>query len=343
MKPLHYLATIFLVASVFVSCTKDYSAELPGSSPDASKGYSYGSAVFSLNGSPYACTSDSILGTYIVGKLLDSSNRIVISVLVDTVGTYTIYTGNSYGISFSGTGLFKTLGVQNISLYGYGTPTNSGTFNYTPGLHGCSFALTITGTAITSDCKSCIYIPTCQGSSYTYMDSVESSTQWHPRNVNFLTAKDTLLDGIGFTSVHSQAGYSYYSCSNGTTIQVVYNEVPTITGDNALVAFKHIVLEANAALGAAWISNVANSYGQNYSYVYRMAEKGISRQVLDSTYSEVIHVHTAINITSGGNTYSVGSEDFYYARNIGLIEKDSSDYSNVIRARTCLKSYAVPQ
>jgi hypothetical protein len=341
MKFSHFLATL-LVAAIFTSCSKDYSAELPGASPDAVQGFSYGSAVFTLNGSPYACTSDSILGVYNTGKALDSSNRIVISVLVDTPGTYTIYTANQYGISFSGIGLFTTLGVQNISLYGSGTPLTAGTFNYIPGVNGCSFAVTITGGPITTDCKSCIYMPTCSGSTYSYMDSVGSG-QWHTRRADFLSIADTSIAGDPYTSVASESGYSYYSCADGTTIELVYNVVPDFQGGTSLIASKHIALESNAALGAAWISNVANSYGQNFSYVFRVAEKGISRNVFDSTYTNVIHINTAINVTVGSNTTTVGSEDFYYARGIGLIEKDSSSYNGVILTKTVLQSYSVPE
>jgi|GEM_PF-822637 hypothetical protein len=341
MKLRYYFATV-LVTGILAACTKDYSAALPGSSPDTAMGSNYGSAIYTLGGSPYACTTDSIFGTYVYGQTLDSSNRVVVSVLVSGIGTYAINTANIYGISFHASGIFKTLGVQNISLYGSGTPIAAGTFNYIPGLNGCSFALTIAGASTTIDCKACVYMPTCEGSTYTYVDSVSNSGS-QVRNADYLSVADTMIGGIDYRRIITPGGYGYYNCSGGTTIFLEYNEVPTIDGGHVPVAFKHIVLEANAAIGASWSSNLANSYGQNFSYVYYIAEKGITRTVLDSVYSQVIHVSTAIHLISGGANTIIGTEDFYYARNIGLIERDSLDYNGAIKSQTFLQSYSVPQ
>jgi hypothetical protein len=337
MKLRNHIA-ILLAAGVFAACTKDYSVESPGSSI----GNSYGSSVYTLQGSPYACTMDSIFGTYVQGQALDSVNRVVVSVSVSSVGTYAISTATIYGISFHASGIFKTLGVQNVSLYGSGTPLAAGTFNYIPGANGCSFALTISGPDTVIDCKACDYMPTCEGSTYTYIDSVPSygSTL---RNADYLSVSDTSIGGLAYRRIISPGGYSYYNCVNGTTTMLVYNMAPTITGTYIPVPFQHIVLESNAAIGASWSSNVANSYGQNFSYVYYIAEKGIARTVLDSVYSQVIHVNTAIHLISGGTNTIIGSEDFYYARNVGLIERDSSDNNGTIKAQTFLQSYSVPQ
>jgi hypothetical protein len=335
MKLRSYFATV-LVTGILAACTKDYSAQLPGSSPDTAMGSNYGSAIYTLGGSPYACTTDSIFGTYVYGRALDSS------VLVSGIGTYVINTANIYGISFHASGIFKTLGVQNVSLYGSGTPIAAGTFNYIPGLNGCSFALTISGASTTIDCKACVYMPTCEGSQYTYIDSIPNSGS-NVRIADYLSVADTMIDGIDYRRIITPNGYGYYNCSGGMTTFLVYNMVPTFSGGHILVPFKHIVLEANSAIGASWSSNVANSYGQNFAYVYYIAEKGISRTVLDSTYSDVIHVGTIIHLTSGGVTTSIGTEDFYYARNIGLIERDSSDYTGTIKSQTFLQSYSVPQ
>jgi len=341
MKLRYYIATL-LATGIFAACTKDYSAELPGSSPDTVMGSNYGSAVYTLSGSPYACTTDSIFGTYVQGQAIDSSNRVVVSVLVTSIGTYSITTATLYGISFHASGIFKTLGVQNVSLYGSGTPIAAGTFNYIPGTNGCSFALTISGPNTVIDCKACAYVPTCEGSTYTYIDSVPSSGSTL-RNEDYLSVSDTTIGGVPFRKIVSPTGNEYYDCANGTSTLLVYNMVPTISGDYVPVPYQHIVLEANAAIGASWSSNIANSYGQNFSYMYYIAEKGITRTVLDSVYSQVIHVSTAIHLISGGANTIIGSEDFYYARNIGLIERDSLDYNGTIKSQTLLQSYSVPQ
>jgi hypothetical protein len=71
-----------------------------------------------------SCTSASFQGTYYKGTTLGSANIVTVSVNVISPGTYTITTGQSDGISFSGNGTFTTTGVQQVTLFGSGTPGN---------------------------------------------------------------------------------------------------------------------------------------------------------------------------------------------------------------------------
>jgi len=136
--------TVMILCIGFTACEKEYSLESGGLPGGASNGGQTGTAVFTLTGTPGACTTPIISGNYIVGTPMDASNSIILIVDVTTVGTYTVYTGTSNGISFSGSGTFTITGSQIIILTGTGTPAAAGIFYYGAGLNGCSFPITTT-------------------------------------------------------------------------------------------------------------------------------------------------------------------------------------------------------
>lgn len=83
-------------------------------------------AEFSLQGAPGDCLNDSVIGLYTKGILLDTTNKVSISVNVINAGRYTINTNAVNGYSFSASGVFENSGIQNIILYPTGTPVNDG-------------------------------------------------------------------------------------------------------------------------------------------------------------------------------------------------------------------------
>ncbi len=99
-------------------------------------------AVFTLDGSPNACTSPTVSGAYIAGIALDTSDRVSITANVTTAGTYNISTATVNGIKFSGSGTLA-IGTQTIVLAGSGTPAATGTNNYTAATNGCSFPVAV--------------------------------------------------------------------------------------------------------------------------------------------------------------------------------------------------------
>lgn len=103
-------------------------------------------AVFSLAGSPNACTSPAINGTYAVGSALSSNNSIVLKVNVTAAGTYSITTNTVNGISFSGSGVFTSTGNNiAVTLTGSGTPAQKGVTTLKPNVTAaCSFDITVT-------------------------------------------------------------------------------------------------------------------------------------------------------------------------------------------------------
>ncbi|MEJ7685435.1 MAG: hypothetical protein WKG06_47855 [Segetibacter sp.] len=102
-------------------------------------------AVYTLAGSPNACSNVNILGTYQEGIFLTIANEVSIEVNVTTTGTYVISTTPTNGMTFSSYGTFTETGVQPVTLQGLGTPNTAGTTTVPINAGGtsCSFTITV--------------------------------------------------------------------------------------------------------------------------------------------------------------------------------------------------------
>jgi hypothetical protein len=111
----------------------------------------FGTALYTLGGSPGNCSLSNITGNYIVGQAMTANNKVEMSVNVNTPGTYIIRGLVINGVSFDTSGTFSNPGIQNIFLKAIGTPLAAGTFNYpvTNGATNCSIPITYT-TVITN-------------------------------------------------------------------------------------------------------------------------------------------------------------------------------------------------
>jgi hypothetical protein len=104
-----------------------------------------GPAEFTLDGSPNACSLATVAGDYSKGSPLTGTNTVTVKANVTATGAYTITTSTVDGFSFSASGTFSATGVQSVVLKGSGTPSEAGTFSFTPqaGATGCSFDITV--------------------------------------------------------------------------------------------------------------------------------------------------------------------------------------------------------
>lgn len=107
-------------------------------------------ASYSLN-----CATIAVNGTYVKGTNLGSGNTITLNVNVVTLGSYTISTPVTNGISFSASGTFTSTGMQQVTLLGSGSPTVNLDFpitinsNTTDGNNTCSATIPMTLPAMT--------------------------------------------------------------------------------------------------------------------------------------------------------------------------------------------------
>ena len=75
-------------------------------------------------------------GSYTAGTPLNASNTYTLLVYVQTPGNFTISTQPVDGVTFYYTGVFTSVGAQNVTLTATGTPTNVGNFTMTPEIVG---------------------------------------------------------------------------------------------------------------------------------------------------------------------------------------------------------------
>ena len=130
-------------------------------------------AVYALNGAPDTCTGATADGTYAIGTALTSSNTATIQVNVTTPGTYSITTTATNGITFTGSGIFSSTGIQSVVLIGHGTPTVAGdnTIPITVGASSCTFVVTVAAGSTNQD-----LFPLTANSWWSYDDDVACST-----------------------------------------------------------------------------------------------------------------------------------------------------------------------
>jgi hypothetical protein len=109
-------------------------------------GGGFGTALYTLGGSPGSCSVSSINGNYVTGLPMTANNKVEMTVNVTTAGTYNIASTAANGVSFGATGTFNNPGIQNIFLTATGTPAVSGVFSYpvTNGATNCDFLITYT-------------------------------------------------------------------------------------------------------------------------------------------------------------------------------------------------------
>ena len=107
-----------------------------------------GPAVFTLQTSGTSCMDASVTGDYTKAVALNSTNKVNIKVNVTTIGSYSISTTPTNGMTFSGSGAFTTTGVQTVVLTGSGTPVNNGAISIpvTVGNTTCSFTVNVNST-----------------------------------------------------------------------------------------------------------------------------------------------------------------------------------------------------
>lgn len=135
-----------------------------------------GPASFSLQTSGSSCMNATVNGDYTKSIALNSTNKINIEVNVTTIGTYTISTTATNGMSFSGSGVFGTTGIQTVTLTGSGTPVNSGAIliPFTVGSVTCSVSVNVAATT-TQPPPTSTYFWKFTSGGVTYQGSVDSA------------------------------------------------------------------------------------------------------------------------------------------------------------------------
>ncbi len=141
--------------------------------------------------------SYNVNGNYRTGLICNLTNTVTLRINVYTLGYYNIISNSANGIQFSKSGEFKLKGLQDVILYGNGTPLVSGsnTFTVSFGGIGCTYkVVTVSNTPI---------IQTSCNISYTYMQVANHKTEkvWLDRNLGAARVAISAIDYQGYGSM----------------------------------------------------------------------------------------------------------------------------------------------
>jgi hypothetical protein len=174
-----------------------------------------------------------------------------------------------------------------------------------------------------SICFECDYSPICDSTEMKYVDSsMGTATELY---YVYDLLSDTTINGLSFkkTKELNSGAITYFSCVNQVLKGFTYTA--TSVGGTTVTNIMQTPLKSNEAVGASW-TDVLNANGLSIEYRYKIIQKNISRQVFDSTYSNVIYVRdTTVATVPLIGEMAFGVRHMYYAKGIGMIEARMED------------------
>ncbi len=171
---------------------------------------------------------------------------------------------------------------------------------------------------------SAAYINTNSGSSWTYHETDSSGAT--PSNSDYTltsTSQDSTINGRKYHVYNYSYGGSEYLCHTGTDYYQ-FDSIPVSGGVN----IERLYLKDNASVGTTWSQSFTLSIPNvpipvPLTLTNKVVEKGISRIVSGTTYSNVTHVSSSISSSLIPSSSFTSSIDGYYAPNYGMIESST--------------------
>lgn len=105
----------------------------------------FGEAQFSFEGTPGSCINPEVKGAYYAGIVSNITNTVTLRVTVTRAGTYALHTNAANGLTFDGSGVFASPGLQTVTLTASGTPVRAESTAYIPntGTASCNFSVAV--------------------------------------------------------------------------------------------------------------------------------------------------------------------------------------------------------
>lgn len=167
-------------------------------------------------------------------------------------------------------------------------------------------------------CFECDYAPICDSTKMNYIDSAMGTAT--ELNYVYDLLADTSINATPFKKVKelTTGATTYFSCVNQVLKGFTY--AATSVGGTTVTNITQTPLKSNEAVGATW-TDVLSANGLDIQYRYTIVQKNITRQVFDSTYTNVIYVRD----TTVAEVPILGEMAFavrhaYYAKGIGMVE-----------------------
>ena len=166
------------------------------------------------------------------------------------------------------------------------------------------------------------YINTNSGSSWTYHESDSSGAV--PVNSDYTvtsTSKDTSINSRSYHIYNFSYGGSRYLNISGHD----YYQYDSLPGSLGAGVFERLYLKDNVAVGEKWTQNLSVTIPGSplpvpVTVTNNITEKGISRSVNGTNYTDVIHVTSSVSSTLIPPASLTSSINSYYASKYGLIE-----------------------
>ncbi|MES2329755.1 MAG: hypothetical protein V4539_09140 [Bacteroidota bacterium] len=286
-------------------------------------------ATYILAGTPGVCINAVVKGTYAKGALLDTSNKVVVSVSVSATGPYSITTNIVNGYRFSVSDTFKTTGIQNIVLAASGTPINNGTDKHviTAGSSTCNFPVDVLVplAVLNND-----LLPLTYGSYATYGDDITAN----PGD----TMKRMIIDsvrtngnlyyiqeekhraGLPVQYLYRKAGDTYYEYASVDKYTTSFKYGPQIKKDIP-------VLKDNLITGDKWSTDEyigPADFGQTiyFKYDFSCIAGNTAATINGKTFGNVCKILIRPQIRSAVYyPYNTTGETIerWYAKGVGLI------------------------
>lgn len=296
-------------------------------------------AIYTLQGSPNACITDTVFGTYAAGALLDTSNRLVVSLNVTQAGTYSISTNSVNGYSFSGSGTLTATGIQSVTLVAKGSPVAAGTdkFTITGNASNCTVPVTVLAPIAVAGIE---YFPLSQDSYWNYdnlynvgdtlgrimIDSVNKAGN----KFKVMNEVDQRIPAVTYNYRKSDSGYYEYAKVDQYTRAMTF--VPAI--EEEILFLKADLKTGDTWTTREWVGTISSKQPVYLQYKFVCVNANAAITINGKTFANVIKISMQPMVRSA-ITYlpnSTGEEiTIYYAKGIGIVYYKFMNRSFVVR------------
>lgn len=210
-------------------------------------------------------------------------------------------------------------------------------------------------------CTSCSYLPVCDSTQLTYIDSTAMGMDTTKSILAILG--DTTINGTKYTEVSPSGVFSQgllYNCDGGN--YRIYQEVPDLGIDidslltsvglpagsiNIPTHFQTTLLKTSVNAGATWSDTVFTATPLPFMTIvgkldYKLEAKSTQRTVLGKVFNNVHHVSSKLNIfipLMPPLPFDV-RVDYYFAEGVGIIETATTS-NGVVEAHSRLYQYKI--
>jgi len=183
------------------------------------------------------------------------------------------------------------------------------------------------------------YLPVTSGTTWTYLDDVNGSSE---TNTTKMTGSTATFNGKTYY------GMSQVSPSRGTKTGYFYTANHSYALRASSTTINGLTIEIQLgndqqAAGYIWTTTPTDNgviQGVPARTVNTIKEKGISKKVSGNNYTNVIHTQVSLQYDLGAGYEEYALYDIYLAKGVGMIELDTAIPGGYVEKQT-LTSYTI--